>query len=69
MKIAIVVHGRFDAFDLARALIARGHDVTLFTNYPGWAVEPFGISKMYVRSFVLHGVGVRVLPGYVRNYA
>jgi hypothetical protein len=32
-KIAIAVHGRFHAFDFARALIAQGHDVTLFTNY------------------------------------
>jgi UDP:flavonoid glycosyltransferase YjiC (YdhE family) len=31
LKIAIVVHGRFHAFDLARALLRRGHDVTLFT--------------------------------------
>ena len=61
MKIAIVVHGRFDAFDLARALLARGHHVTLFTNYPGWAVERFGIARVYVRSFVLHGVGTRIL--------
>jgi len=61
MKIAIVVHGRFHAFDLARALLARGHHVTLFTNYPGWAVERFGISRTHVRSFVLHGGGTRVL--------
>jgi hypothetical protein len=30
-KIATVVHGRFQLFDLARALLRRGHDVTLFT--------------------------------------
>lgn len=56
LKIAIVVHGRFHAFDLARALIARGHDVTLFTNYPKWAVERFGVPKTRVRSFWRHGV-------------
>ncbi len=43
LKIAIVVHGRFHGFDLARALIERGHDVTVFTNYPAWAVARFGI--------------------------
>jgi len=56
MKIAIVVHGRFHAFDLARALVARGHDVTLFTNYPAWAAERFGFPKERVRSFWSHGV-------------
>jgi len=56
MKIAIVVHGRFHAFDLARALITRGHDVTVFTNYPAWAVERFGFPKERVRSFLPHGV-------------
>jgi len=61
MKIAIVVQGRFHAFDLARALLDRGHAVTLFTNYPGWAVERFGISRRHVRSFTLHGALVRML--------
>jgi len=55
MKIAIVVHGRFHAFDLARALIRRGHDVTVFTNYPAWAVERFGSPVPVVRTFPLHG--------------
>ena len=32
MKIAIVVQGRFHAFDLANALLNRGHDVTVFTK-------------------------------------
>ena len=56
MKIAIVVHGRFHSFDLARALIERGHDVTVFTNYPKWAVEKFGVAKDRVMSFWPHGV-------------
>jgi glycosyltransferase involved in cell wall biosynthesis len=43
MKIAIVVHGRFHAFDLARGLIERGHDVTLFTNYPKRITTRFGL--------------------------
>jgi hypothetical protein len=33
-KIDIVVHGRFYAFDLARELIALGHDIVVYTNYP-----------------------------------
>jgi glycosyltransferase involved in cell wall biosynthesis len=59
MKIAIVVHGRFHAFDLARALLERGHDVTLFTNYPKWAVNRFDFPTDRVRSFWLHGVLTR----------
>ena len=56
MKIAIVVHGRFHAFDLARELSRRGHDVSLFTNYPGWAVKRFDVARSRVYSFGLHGV-------------
>lgn len=60
MKIAIVVHGRFHAFDLARALVERGHDVKLLTNYPRWAVKRFGIAPERVQSFWAHGVASRV---------
>jgi glycosyltransferase involved in cell wall biosynthesis len=56
MKIAIVVPGRFHAFDLGRALLRRGHDVTLFTNYPKWAVKRFGFPEKRVRSCWVHGV-------------
>jgi glycosyltransferase involved in cell wall biosynthesis len=59
LKIAIVVHGRFHGFDLARALLRRGHDVTLFTNYPKWAVKRFDFPENRVRSFWLHGVTSR----------
>ncbi len=59
LKIAIVVHGRFHAFDLARALLERGHEVTLFTNYPKWAVRRFGVPAERVRSFWLQGVLTR----------
>lgn len=34
MRISIAVHGRFHAFDLAAALLRRGADVRLLTNYP-----------------------------------
>jgi glycosyltransferase involved in cell wall biosynthesis len=56
LRIALVVQGRFHAFDLARALLDRGHDVALFTNYPASAVAPFGVPESRVRSFVWHGV-------------
>lgn len=61
LKIAIVVHGRFDAFDLVKALMARGHDVTLFTNYPKWAVRKFGIPNQVVRSCWPHGILSRLI--------
>lgn len=55
MKVALVVHGRFHAFDLARALLARGHDVRVFTNYPVWAAARFDLPPAGVRSFPFHG--------------
>ncbi len=61
VKIAIAVHGRFEAFDLARELIRRGHRVQLLTNYPRWAVEKFGVPGECVRSFWPHGVVTRAL--------
>lgn len=61
LKIAIAVHGRFHAFDLARELLRRGHEVVLFTNYPKFAVARFGVPPKYVRSLVLHGVVSRIL--------
>src|SRR5690242_3588338 len=64
MKIAIIVQGRFHAFDLTRALSERGHQVTLFTNYPQWAARRFGIGDAEVRSFWPHGVASRV-AGYL----
>jgi glycosyltransferase involved in cell wall biosynthesis len=59
VRIAIVVPGRFFAFDLARELIAQGHDVTIFTNYPKWAVRRFGIPDANTVSFWPHGVAER----------
>jgi glycosyltransferase involved in cell wall biosynthesis len=61
MKIGIAVHGRFEAFDLARELVRRGHQVGLLTNYPGWTVERFGVPRECVRSFWPHGVLTRAL--------
>lgn len=56
MKIALVVPGRFHAFDLARALLGRGHEVTVLTNYPAWAAARFGVPRDRVRSYPVHGV-------------
>lgn len=56
MRIAIVAHGRFSAFDLARALLQRGHRVHVFTNYPARTVETFGIPRTGVTTFLAHGI-------------
>jgi glycosyltransferase involved in cell wall biosynthesis len=58
MKIAIAVHGRFHAFDLAREL-SRRNDVTVFTNYPKWAARRFDLARAQVRSFWAHGIALR----------
>lgn len=66
MKVAFAVQGRFHAFDLARGLLALGDDVTVFTNYPGYAAERFGLPRERVRSLVAHGVAQRLadrVPG------
>lgn len=60
MKIALVAQGRFHAFDLAKALLARGHAVTVFTNYPAWAAARFGVPAASVRSCWPHGVAARI---------
>lgn len=61
LRIALVVQGRFHAFDLARELSIRGHDVTIFMNYPAWAVRRFGVGRSRVRSCWAHGAAVRGL--------
>jgi glycosyltransferase involved in cell wall biosynthesis len=65
MKTAIVVHGRWDAFDLARELDARGTEVRLLTNYPAHVVTRFGVRRDVVRGFWPHGVLARAVarPG------
>jgi glycosyltransferase involved in cell wall biosynthesis len=55
MKVALAVQGRFHAFDLGKAMLRRGHEVTVLTNYPRWAVERFGFPRAQVRSFGSHG--------------
>ncbi len=61
MRIAIVVHGRFHAFDLARALTKRGNDVHVFTNYPKWAAVKFGLRPEAIHSMWPHGVVSRAV--------
>jgi glycosyltransferase involved in cell wall biosynthesis len=56
MKIAIVVHGRFHAFDLARELIGLGHEVLLLTNYPRRWPEKFGVPQKRVKNLLAHGI-------------
>jgi glycosyltransferase involved in cell wall biosynthesis len=59
-RIALAVQGRFHMFDLGRELLARGHDVHVFTNYPPFAAKRFGIPSERVHSFLAHGVTTRV---------
>jgi glycosyltransferase involved in cell wall biosynthesis len=61
LKIAIVVHGRFHAFDMARELIALGHDVRLLTNYPRDWPARYGIPPSRVKSLAVHGIATRAL--------
>ena len=56
LRIAIAVHGRFHAFDAARALLELGHDVHIFTNLPAFVAKPFSIPRQRVHSLLLHGV-------------
>jgi glycosyltransferase involved in cell wall biosynthesis len=70
MKIAIVVQGRFYAFDLARELIRSGVDVTVLTNYPKRIVRRFGVPEAHVRSCLRHGLLSRALrsPDLARRF-
>lgn len=61
LKIDIVVHGRFYAFDLARELLQLGHDVRVYTNYPKFVAKRFGIPPCHVRTIRWHGAMTRVL--------
>ncbi len=60
MRIALGVHGRFHAFDLANALAERGHDVTVLTNYPRRVVARWAPS-VHVETFLTHGILSRFL--------
>src|SRR5262245_23005342 len=68
LRIAVVVHGRFYAFDLARELLKHGHEVTVLTNYPPYVVERFGVSAAYVIANVAHGIASRLAYRWRRLY-
>lgn len=53
MKIALLVQGRFHAFELGRALRLRGNEVVLHTNYPPWLVRRWDPDAV-VAPFPLH---------------
>ncbi|MDB6138342.1 MAG: glycosyltransferase, partial [Verrucomicrobiaceae bacterium] len=55
MRITVAVHGRFHAFDLARALAARSDvEARLLTNYTARECAIFGLQPDMVTSFVMH---------------
>lgn len=49
MRIAIVVPGRFHAFELAAALRGLGHEVWVFSNYPTSHAAAFGVDARTYR--------------------
>lgn len=67
MRVAIVVHGRFHAFDMARALLAKGIETTVFTNYPTRITARFGLPAERVVNCVWHGLAVRLLQKISRR--
>lgn len=67
MRIAVVVPGRFHAFYYASALLRRGHEVTVFTNYPAMVAGRWGLPPRHVRGFPVHGAAVR-LAGHARRH-
>jgi len=66
-KIAVVVPGRFYAFDLVRELIKSGEKITLYTNYPKFAARRFGVPADCVRSLLIHGIACRIINFLKRN--
>jgi glycosyltransferase involved in cell wall biosynthesis len=63
LKIDVVVHGRFFAFDQARELISLGHDVVVYTNYPKFVAKRFGLPPDRVKRFLRHGLMTRAVRG------
>jgi glycosyltransferase involved in cell wall biosynthesis len=59
LDIAVAVHGRFHAFDLAIGLLQIGHNVTVYTNYPARVASRFGLSPEHVRGYPPHGLAAR----------
>jgi glycosyltransferase involved in cell wall biosynthesis len=61
LRIAIVVHGRFHAFELGAALQRLGHHVRVYTNYPPSEGHRFGLAPGSVRSRVANRVAMRLM--------
>lgn len=61
LRVAIVVHGRFHAFDLSRELQAQGHETAVFSNYPAWAAARFGLDRRRYQGLAAHGVVERAV--------
>lgn len=49
LRIAIVTSGRFHVVDLARELLALGHDVTLYSALPPWRTRAYGVPLSHTR--------------------
>lgn len=60
MKVAIAVHGRFHAFELARELVRRKIAVTLATTYPGLIARPMLPPDVDLRSAPLLEIARRL---------
>ena len=67
LRVAIVVHGRFHGFDLARALLEAGVETQVFTNYPRRVAARFGLPPERVTGCVWHGVASRLLQRCPRS--
>ena len=67
MRVAIVVHGRFHGFDLARALLEAGIEARVFTNYPRRVAARFGLPRERVSGCVWHGIAARLLQRCPRS--
>jgi glycosyltransferase involved in cell wall biosynthesis len=55
LRIALLAHARFHAFDMAREMLALGHDVSLFTNYAPAVPERHGVPGDRVEGNRVHG--------------
>lgn len=60
MRVAVGVHGRFSAFGIVAALVELGQDIRLFTNYPAFVAQRFGVPASITTGFVAHGVATRI---------
>ncbi|MES2597879.1 MAG: glycosyltransferase family 4 protein [Verrucomicrobiota bacterium] len=56
LSVSIVVQGRFHAFALAEALIKKGVPLRLYTNYPAFKAEQFGVPRKNLACFPLLGL-------------